>query len=173
MSSGYRIHVASDHRFVYNSMVSFPVGPALVKLYFSQCGDWCGLVFAELCQHHPNIAVWIDDDHKMLPIVFDVYGEIDDNTPELIHTEHVFHFFFCLVSHAIITNHEEIISNPSDCVNYSALISHDCQSSVKSWCHEPSSENKLQTTAIPNPQRWFQAMKWSPPGENCLLQSLG
>lgn len=73
----------------------------------------------------------IDVDHVMLPIPFDVNAEIDEHTPELMHTEHLFHSFLYPLNHALITRYEEIIHNPSDCGDNSASILKHGQSSVK------------------------------------------
>jgi len=68
LSGGHRIHKASDHQLVYCQIAGFFVGLSLVMLHCHWCGNWPGLVHAELRQDRPNVAVPMYINRVMLPM---------------------------------------------------------------------------------------------------------
>jgi hypothetical protein len=84
-SGSHRVHKLSDDGLLYDHIEGFFVVLPHVKLYCQWFRDLSGLVHAEHRNHHPNVAVLMDDDEN-LPIRFNVHAEIAGKTPEIIHS---------------------------------------------------------------------------------------
>jgi hypothetical protein len=81
-------------------------------------GNWSGLVHSELRQERPNIAVLVDVDFVVLPIATDVHAEIEEDTPEIMHTEALLHLILDRPNQTLVRNDQEIIDIQNDRSNY-------------------------------------------------------
>jgi len=91
-------------------------------------------------------------DHLLLLIEFHVHAEIEGNTPEIMHPEHILHRIIYVCREVIDSVDEEIIDTQHDCGNDCAVImnmQHD-QLSVNTLYNEPNRHNKVLKSAIPN-----------------------
>jgi hypothetical protein len=89
-----------------------------VKLHYHWHGIWSGLVYSELRQDRPNLAVLMDVNRVTLPIAFDDHAEMEGDTPEIIHPEPLLHLVLDLPNQALVSNGMEIIDIQNDRGNY-------------------------------------------------------
>jgi hypothetical protein len=129
-SSGHLVHQASDHRLVYGRIAGFFVGFPLMTLHCHWRGNWPGLVHSELCQDRLNVAVLMDVDRVMFPIVFNVHADREGDTTDIMHPEPLLHLVIDVPNQALVGNDEEIIAVQNDCGDDYALILKHEQSSV-------------------------------------------
>jgi hypothetical protein len=72
----------------------------------------------------------MDADHMMLLIEFDVHGEIEGHTPEIMHPESLLSLIVDLPSQALISNDMEIIEvHNNRCNDFLILVMKHQQSS--------------------------------------------
>jgi hypothetical protein len=103
----------------------------------------------------------MDVDREILPHVFLIHGEIDGDTPEIMHSEPLLYLNLDLPNQALVRYDEEIIEVPNDCGNDYALIlilEHK-QSSVDTCCHKLNRDNEILERAIYNARTLLQATK--------------
>jgi hypothetical protein len=121
-SGGRHLHDASDHQLVYGQIAGFFVRLPLVKLHCHRCGNRSGLVHSELRQDRLNVAVLMDIDRVMLPIMFEVHAEIEGDTAVIMHPEPLLHPILDLPNQALVINDKEIIDVQNDYSNDYAVI---------------------------------------------------
>jgi len=64
----------------------------------------------------------MDVDCVMLLIAFDVHTEIEGDTPEIMHPEHILHLVLHLQKHPLVSKDEKIIDLQNTCGNDYVLI---------------------------------------------------
>jgi len=121
-SGGYHVHKASKHQLVYGQITGFFVGLPLVKLHYHWRGNRPGLGHSELLQGRQNIAVLMDVDRVILPILFNDRAEIEWDTPEIMHPEPLLYLILDLPNQVLIINDKEIIDVQNDSSDYHAVI---------------------------------------------------
>jgi hypothetical protein len=103
-SGNYCVHKASNHRLVYGRITGFIVGLPLLKLHRHLHGNWSGQIHSEPPKDPPNVAVLIDIDCLMLPIVFDVHAKIEGDTPKVMLLESLLHVILDLPNQVLVSN---------------------------------------------------------------------
>jgi len=173
-SGGHRIHQASNYGLVYGQIARFFVGLSVVKLDRNWHGNWTGLVNSELRQDHLNIAVLMDVNRVMLPMVFDVHAEIEGDIPQIMHPEPLLHLILDLPNQVLVSKNKEIIDIQNDRSNDYRLIrilKHE-QSSVNTSCPKSTRNHEVLKSAVPNVGRMLLAMKRLSEAEYHLPRSL-
>jgi hypothetical protein len=144
---------------VYGRIARFFLGLPLEKFHHHWCGNWSGLINSERRQNRPKIAVLMDVDRVMLPIVFDVQAKLEGDTPEIIHPEPLLHPILHLSNQALVSNVKEIMHVQNNRDDDGTLILKHELSSVNTLCHKPNRDHQFLNSAVTNVQRLFQAMK--------------
>jgi hypothetical protein len=107
----------SDYGLLYGRIAGFFVGLPLVQLNCHWRGNWPELVHSELRQDRLNVAVLMDVNCAMLPIVFNVHADLEGDPPAILHPEPLLHQILHLPNQACVSNDEEIIDVQNDCRN--------------------------------------------------------
>jgi hypothetical protein len=89
---------------VYGRIAGFFMGLSRVKFHQRWRRKRSGLVDSELPEECANVAVLMDVDRVMLPIVINVYAEIACHTPYIMSLEPSLHMIRDLDIQALVSN---------------------------------------------------------------------
>jgi hypothetical protein len=93
-----------------------------VKRHCDWRGNWSRLVYLELWQDHPNVAVLMDVNRVMLPIAFVGHAQIEGDTLAIMHPEPLHHLEHDQPNQAFVSSDKEFIDVQNNHGNYILIL---------------------------------------------------